>query len=54
MLPKILNTKDFEYPKIQIWLSGNPFYSISMLVTMKKEVNQVKGGKLVAQGEHPY
>jgi hypothetical protein len=37
--PKISNTRHFGYPKIQVWVLGIPFYSISMLQRVKKELN---------------
>jgi hypothetical protein len=40
MTPKFSNTWHFRYPKNRIQVSGNPFYPISMLQTVKKEVNQ--------------
>jgi hypothetical protein len=43
MLPeitlKISNTRHFGYPKIQVRVLDNPFYPISMLQRVKKEVN---------------
>jgi hypothetical protein len=43
MLPEIVheipNTRHFGYPKCRVQVSGNPFYLISMLLIVKKEVN---------------
>jgi hypothetical protein len=39
IISKILDIRHFGYPKIQIWVPGNSFYSILMLLTVKKEVN---------------
>jgi hypothetical protein len=36
---KISNTRHFGYPKIHVQILGNPFYLISMLQRVKKEVN---------------
>jgi hypothetical protein len=40
MILKISNIRHFEHLKIQVRLLSNMFYLITMLLTVKKEVNQ--------------